>query len=80
MSDVDPTPEPGDFDLGGVDEAQERDIRGGDPVQGDAVSRVPDDPPPQQIDPRVALNQAEPIRVSDRGPGGGSPPGTPPPA
>lgn len=60
-------------------EAQDRRMEGGDPVNGDAVSRLPDAEPPQQIDPDVARNTSEPIRVTDRGPGGGTPPGTPGP-
>jgi hypothetical protein len=77
VSDVEPGGvEPGDFDLGGVEEANERGIRGGDPVMGDAVNRVGEEPEPA-IDPWIAENQAEPIRITDRGPGGGTPPGTP---
>jgi hypothetical protein len=68
----------GDFDLGGAEEAQERRVEGGDPVNGDARSVVAEEPM-QAIDPDVARNTSEPIRVSDRGPGGGTPPGTPPP-
>ena len=49
-----------------------------DPVKGDAVNRVGEEPE-QAIDPWIAENQAEPIRVTDRGPGGGTPPGTPAP-
>ena len=44
----------------------------------DAVNRVGEEPP-QAIDPRVAQAAAEPIRVTDRGPGGGTPPETPAP-
>ena len=70
--------EPGGVDLGSVEEAQERRMSGGDPVTGDAVNRVGEEPEPA-IDPRIAENQAEPIRITDRGPGGGTPPGTPAP-
>jgi hypothetical protein len=45
---------------------------------GDAVNRVGEEPEPA-IDPWIAENQAEPIRIADRGPGGGTPPGTPAP-
>ena len=44
----------------------------------DAVNVVGEEPEPA-IDPWIAENQAEPIRITDRGPGGGTPPGTPRP-
>lgn len=69
----------GDFDLGATQQAQDRRVAGGDPVMGDAVSRLPDRGPAQQIDPDIARNTSEPIRVTDRGPGGGTPEGTPGP-
>lgn len=49
-----------------------------DPVSGDGRNVVAEEPL-QAIDPEVAKNTSEPIRVADRGPGGGTPPGTPPP-
>ena len=57
------------------------DVEGDDDLpdgMGDAVNRVGEEPEPA-IDPWIAENQAEPIRITDRGPGGGTPPDTPAP-
>lgn len=61
----------GDFDLGGVEESNERGIRTGDPVTGDGTNRV-GEPPEEAVDGDVRMAQAEPVR-DDRGPGGGAP-------